>query len=223
MSRLIDLTHTLEDGMITFEASWHPRFAIKQLGRIGLEGRESREISIGTHTGTHIDAPLHFVKGGRSIDQVPLDLLIGKVSIIDFSSLAENSSISLEMLKNIEFLPRVIFKFGWGRNWGMRSFYKNYPFFSKEAALYLVDQGVKLIGIDTPSPDDSRIKLKTEVLGSEVDSPIHKIFLGANLVLIEYLGGLTELEDYVGWTLIALPLKIKGADGSPARVCLYKD
>lgn len=223
MPCLIDLTHVLEDGMITFDASWHPRFAIKQLGRIGLEGRESREMSIGTHTGTHIDAPLHFVKGGRSIDQVPLDLLIGKVSIIDFSDLPDNAVVSLEMLKNIKFLSRVIFKFGWGRYWGSRNFYKDYPFFSEEAAHYLVAQGVKLIGIDSPSPDDSRIKLKTEVLGSKADSPIHKIFLGANLVLIEYLGGLEKLEDYVGWMLIALPLKIKGADGSPARVCLYKD
>ena len=74
--KVIDLTHPIQEGMLTFEASWHPRTSIQQLGRIGLEGRESRKLELGTHTGTHIDSPLHFIENGAGIDETAVDTLI---------------------------------------------------------------------------------------------------------------------------------------------------
>ena len=65
IKKIIDLTHTIEEGMTTFESSWHPLVSIKQLGRFGFEGRETRKLTMGTHTGTHVDAPLHFIKNGK--------------------------------------------------------------------------------------------------------------------------------------------------------------
>jgi arylformamidase len=219
--KIVDLTYDIHEGMTTFDAPWHPKVSVKQLGRHGHEGRETREVTFGTHTGTQVDAPLHFISRGRSIEQMSLKKLIGPVTIIDFSNFKENAVVVPEVLRGLELKPRVIFKFGWGKYWGTRKFYKNYPFFSKEAARYLISKGVELVAMDTPSPDDGRIKI-SEVIGEEQDSPIHKIFLKKGVILVEYLAGLNELKDYDGWTLVAAPLRIKGADGSPARVFIFK-
>ncbi len=215
---IIDLTHPIEEGMLTFGAPWHPKVKIKQLGRIEVEGRETREIHLGTHTGTHMDAPLHFLKGIRTIDEISLHKLIGPVTIFDFSHLEENAAVTAEMLKPLKLSKRLIFRFGWGKHWGTSHFYIGWPFFSRDAAEYFVSQDVQLIGMDSPSPDDSRIKL-----GSPEDSHIHKILLKAEVVLVEYLANLDCVSDLTGWKIIALPLKIKGGDGSPSRVCLYRE
>lgn len=214
---ILDLTYNIEENMTTCYMPWHSKVKIEQLGRHNIEGRETRRVILGTHTGTHIDAPLHFLKKGKSIDQIPLNLLVGDVSIIDLSFLNENQAVTKEILLKIKITPKMIFKFNWSRNWESDKFYKGYPFFSFEAASYLIQKGVKLVAMDTPSPDDSRIRL-----GSEEDSKIHKLFLKNNVILIEYLNNLEKLKNCKGWKIIAMPLKIKGADGSPARVCIYK-
>lgn len=208
--------------MLTFSAAWHPKVSIEQMGRIESVGRETRKISFGTHTGTHMDAPLHFVKGGKAIDEISIKDLIGDVSIIDFSHLKDNGCVTEKMLKNIKVTEKTIFKFGWGKYWGKKKFYKGWPFFSKEAAEYLIKKGVKMAAMDTPSPDDSRIKLSGKNLGSEKDSPIHKIFLRSGVILVEYLANLDKIKDCQGWIIVVAPLKIKGADGSPIRAFIYK-
>jgi arylformamidase len=220
--KIIDLTYPIEEGMLTFEASWHPRVSIQQLGRLEMEGRESREVVLGTHTGTHTDSPLHFISGGLGVDQLSLETLIGPVSIIDFSYLKENETVTKNMIKKIKVSSRMLFKFGWGVHWGIRKFYHGYPYFETEAAELLVKKGLKLIGYDIPSPDDSRIKLEKHMLGGKKDSPVHKIFLKKNVILVEYVANLHKVTDYEGWNIAAMPLKIKGADGSPARVCIFK-
>lgn len=216
-NKIIDLTYDIEEGMTTFNAPWHPIVSITQLGRIGLEGRETRKISFGTHTGTHVDAPLHFIKNGKSIDEIPLDKLIGKVNIVDYLHLKDNEAVTKEMLREVAISERMLFKFGWGKYWGSKKYYMDYPFFTKEAADYLVSKGVCLIGCDTPSLDDSRIKP-----GGDEDSPVHKIFLENDVILVEYVANLEMVNDYEGWNIIVMPLKLEGADGSPARVCIYK-
>lgn len=217
MDKIIDLTYYIEEGMLTFDAHWHPKVSIKQLGRIGIEGRETKEVTFGTHTGTHMDAPLHFVEGGVSIAEIPLDKLIGEVTITDFSYLSENEPVNEEMLRQVDITRRMLFKFGWGKHWGTKKYYAGYPFFTVQAAEYLISKGVELVAMDTPSPDDSRIKL-----GTSEDSQIHKIFLKHGIILVEYVANLEKIDDYEGWSIIVMPLKIKDADGAPARVCIYK-
>lgn len=217
MNTVIDLTYKIEEGMLTFNTPWHPVVSIKQLGRIGVEGRESREIILGTHTGTHVDAPLHFIKGGKSIDEIPVERLIGEITIVNFSHLKENTAITKDMLKAIKFSKKMLFKFGWGKHWGSKKFYQDYPFFTKEAAEFLVSKKIELLSYDIPSPDDSRTKL-----GSSEDSRIHKIFLRNSIILVEYIANLDKVTTYDGWQIVVAPMKIKGADGSPARVFLYR-
>ena len=217
MDKIIDLTYEIEEGMTTFNAPWHPLVSIKQMGRIGMEGRETRKLSFGTHTGTHVDAPLHFIKNGTSIDEIPLQKLIGDITIIDYSNLQENEPITKEMLDENKISKKMLFKFGWGKFWGTKKFYMDYPYFTKEAAEFLVSKNVELIAYDIPSPDNSHTKL-----GSNDDSQIHKIFLGNGVILVEYLANLDKVTTYDGWSIVVLPLKIKNGDGSPARVFVYK-
>lgn len=218
----VDLTYPIEESMTTFNAPWHPSVKIDKLGLIEEVGRETRKITIGTHSGTHVDAPLHFIKEGKTIETIPLSKLIGEVTIIDLSGLPHNGEVSREMLSDIMIGKRVLFKFGWGKHWKKEGFYDGYPYFSKSAAEYLIEKSVDLVGMDTPSPDDSRIKLKGKTLGSETDSPIHKLFLDNGVILVEYLANLDLITDHKGWQIIVLPLPIKGADGAPARACLYR-
>ena len=216
MNEIIDLTYLINEQMITYPTPWHPKVSIQRLGKIEEVGRNTRKIILGTHTGTHIDAPLHFVKDGKSIDKIPLEKIVGNVTIVDFSNLKENTPIEKEMLMELKITKRMIFRFGWQKFWNTEKFYKNYPFFTTDAANYLVSKGIELIGYDTPSPDDSNMNV------NEVDSPIHKILLGNNIILLEYLANLDKLTDLENWNLVVAPMKIEGSDGSPSRVFVFR-
>lgn len=79
--KIIDLSLSLHEGMMTFPSHWHPVVEISILGRHGIEGRETRKLVLGTHTGTHTDAPLHFIPNGKGIDEVPLEVLVGEATV----------------------------------------------------------------------------------------------------------------------------------------------
>lgn len=214
--KYIDLTFPIHKKMLTFPSHWHPRVEIIKMGQHKTEGRETRKIVIGTHTGTHVDAPCHFIPNGASIEQVPLDICIGPAILVFFGNKKVISADDLEeRLKNFKNLERLIVRFDWSERWGNLSYYKDYPYFSEEACCWLIEKGVKLLGMDTPSPDDPRNNRK-----ATMDSPNHKLFLKSGIVLLEYLCNLKKLNG-PNIFLIALPLKIEGADGSPARVIAY--
>ncbi len=222
ISEIIDLTYDMYEGMLKFGADWHVPFSMSQVGRHDVEGRETRKVTFGTHTGTQIDAPLHFIKNGASIEQVGLSKLVGEVSIFDFTHVPEYYVIQKRDLQKLKLSSRVIFRYGWQSRWPTKDYYSGYPCFSEDAAKYLVENGVQLLGFDCPSPDDSRLKLSGDLLGSKEDSPIHKILLGNGVVLAEYLTNLDKVKDLAGWSIAALPLRLKGADGSPARIILFR-
>jgi len=211
--KCIDLTFPIYQGMLTFPSLWHPQVEITKLGRHKIEGRETRKIVLGTHTGTHIDAPLHFIPKGRSIEKIPLEVCIGPGVLISFRNKKEISSQDLKKkLQRFRNLKRLIVRFDWSEQFGTPSYYKNYPYFSKESCQWLVEKGVKLLGMDTPSPDKPKNK---------EDSPNHKFFMKNNVVLVEYLCNLRKLRR-ANIFLIALPLKILGADGAPARAVAWE-
>jgi len=212
--KIIDLSLTLHEGMMTFPTHWHPVVEISILGRHGVEGRETRKLVLGTHTGTHTDAPLHFIPNGKSIDEVSLDVLVGEATVIKFAPAQPLQEINVDLLKEKldgKAPTRLILRTDWSDHFGQMSYYNSYPFFSQEAARWLVDAGCRLIAMDTPSPDNP-----AHSRASGNDSPNHKILLGAEVVLVEYLCNLRALSKPVV-ELVVLPLKIKGADGSPAR------
>jgi arylformamidase len=211
---IVDLTFPIHEGMTTFPVHWHPIVEISQLGRHGIEGRESRKMTLGTHTGTHIDAPRHFIPDGATVDQLPLETFIGPATLVDFSyaqPLQEMQVQDFEKQLGDGRPERLIMRFDWSDNWGNLRYYTEQPYISEEAAHWLVARGVRLLAMDTPQADSPR-----NGRGSERDSPVHKILLGGGVIKLEYLTNLRRISAREV-TLIALPLNIRDGDGAPVR------
>ncbi|MBN1899525.1 MAG: cyclase family protein [Spirochaetes bacterium] len=163
---------------------------------------------MGSHTGTHIDAPFHFQKKGKKIDTIPLDILVGQALVVQVSS----GCISLKDVKNIDYnqYKRILFKTKNSRFLKKKKFRTDYVYLDYPAACFLVKKGVKVIGIDY---------LSIEKYGS-ADHKVHKILTRNNVIIIEGLDlSRIKPKDYL---LMALPLKIKKGDGSPCRVALIE-
>lgn len=212
--KIIDITLVIEEGMTTYPALWHPYVEITQLGRFGVEQRESRKVVLGTHTGTHIDAPRHFIQGGETVENISLDILVGPCLVIDYSGLEKYHEISVEEIKeklNGRTPRRILLRFDWSDYLRTTEYYVSHPFLSEEAAQYLADIGVQLIGMDSPMPDNPK-----NGKGTANDSPVHKILLGNGIVILEYLTNLGAISKEE-IELVVAPLKIKDGDGAPAR------
>ena len=129
--RIIDLSLPIEEGMMTFPTHWHPVVEVTILGRHGIEGRETRKIVLGTHIGTHADAPRHFVPNGRTIDDVPLEILVGPAVVLDFTSCAPLKEIDVIDLKRElrDRAPeRIILRTGWSQYFGRFEVLQRIPF-----------------------------------------------------------------------------------------------
>jgi kynurenine formamidase len=214
MKRIVDLSYQLHDGMTTYPVHWSPPFEISQLGRHGIEGRETRKFMMGTHTGTHVDAPRHFIPNGKTIDQLSVQIFVGPATIVDFTyarPLQEMQVADFEKALGMRRVERLIMRFDWSDHWGGLNFYTQQPYISEGAGQWLADRGVKLLGMDTPQADSPK-----NGRGSERDSPVHKILLGSGVIKLEYMTNLRELRA-VEFELIALPLKIRESDGAPVR------
>lgn len=214
--KYIDLSHPITERMQVFPSYWHPKVEVTRLGKHKSEGRATSKITFGSHTGTHMDAPLHFIPGGKPIDKIPLNICIGQAMLLDLRGCKKVTIKDLQSkLAKQDKIERLVARFDWSKRYGSGSFYNDYPFFTEEACRWLVEKGVKLLGMDTPSPDDPKDNRQ-----SGNDSPNHKLLLRRGVVMIEYLCNLNLLKGPQVF-MIALPLKIKGADGSPARVVAY--
>lgn len=184
------------------------------MGSHGVENRETRKIVLGTHTGTHCDAPRHFIPGGQTVDTISLDTLIGPAFVVDFSDshpLQEMEVADFERRLGDRRPDRVVMRFDWSDQWGKTGYYTDHPSISQAAAHWLVNRGVRLLAMDTPMPDNP-----ANSRGSRLDSPNHKVLLGNGVILVEYLCNLKELRQRE-IELIVLPLKILDGDGSPVR------
>ncbi len=216
MAKIIDLTHDIKEGIPTYPSAWHPRVEIHQIGRLDMEKRNSYAVTLGTHTATHMDSPAHMVKGGITIEQIPLETIVGTTKVLDFTCKGRGDKIPLEEIQNatpkIGKGDRVLIKTGWHKEWGSNAFYDRWPWITAEAAQYMVDVGVIFLALDTPSPDDP-----LGDTGYGKCSPIHDIFLQNGVILAEYLNNTLDItaEEI---KLTALPLRIAGVDGFPARI-----
>lgn len=163
-------------------------------------------LSFGSHSGTHVDAPFHFIEDGITIDKLPLELLIGRVRVVEVTS----PRIDEVALEEFDFAAdaRVFFKTRNSYLWSQKSFVKDYVYITPGAARILVNEGIKVVGIDYLSVD----KFDAE------EPATHMTLLRAGTVIIEGLD-LRDVEpgDY---EMICLPLKFKDGDGAPARVVL---
>lgn len=167
-------------------------------------------IDMGSHTGTHIDAPYHFVEGGRKLHEIPLEDLIGPVTVIQIAGVR---SIQREHLENVVWtdVRRVLFKTDNSEHWNDGTFYEDFVYIEPEAAEFLVKQGVRLVGIDYLSID----KYKSE------KHPTHFVLLPNNVIVIEGLD-LSAVPPGL-YQMVALPLNLQSGDGAPTRVILMRE
>jgi kynurenine formamidase len=165
-------------------------------------------IGMSLHCGTHMDAPYHFFGEGRAIDHVPLEHCMGPALLVRTNTLDIQRAHLEPREAEMRELRRVIFNTGWHRRWGEADYFGEHPVISEDAAQYLTECGVVLVGIDTPSVD--RVPYAT-----------HLELLGKDVLIIE---NLTNLDRIAGdrFTLVAFPLKIAGRDGSPVRAIAFE-
>jgi arylformamidase len=172
------------------------------------------EFTFQTHSGTHIDAPSHFCENGKMIDQIPFERFVGEGICLAMSK-SKFGVISSEDLKRAwAFVRRgdvVLLSTGWGDKYGTDEYFEH-PSLGIDAAEWLVKQGVSIIGIDTLTPD-----IAIPLRDKEFDYPIHKILLKNDILIIENLANLKTIVGHRA-TIASFPLKIKNADGAPARV-----
>ena len=203
--KIHDVTVPISEDMIAYPGD--PKIRIKQTRKLNENAAYNlRTLTFGSHTGTHIDAPLHLIENGQSVDDLPLEMLIGRARVVEVTA----PVITREVLQEFDFTAdmRLLFKTRNSYLWGQGRFVREYVYLTPDAARHLLKEGIKLVGIDYLSVD------KFDAEGLEA----HAEFLGAGAIIIEGLN-LREIEpgDY---EMICLPLKIKDGDGAPARVVL---
>jgi kynurenine formamidase len=221
---MIDLTLALPKEVIVPITKVKPAFYSEIVTSFEKEGFESHKISMYLHAGTHIDAPIHFIKGGKSIDQASLDLFIGDALVFDltFKKAAEGITVSdLERASrglgkediSLSNVKRVLLRTDYSKLWPDASYWEKCPYLTEEAARWLVNKGFKLVGFD----------FFQEVKDyKERGFPVHKIILGAGLFQIEYLCNLDKIRCNKIY-LIAMPMSIRGVEASPARVVAIEE
>ena len=164
-------------------------------------------IEMGSHTGTHIDAPFHMVDGGRRLNQIPIETLIGPASVVEIPGRRSIARADLEKL-NLADVQRILFKTDNSQHWNDGKFYEEFVYLEPEAAEHLVERNIKLVGIDYLSIDQFR----------SVEHPTHFVLLRRNVVIIEGLN-LSRVPPGA-YRMIALPLNLQDVDGAPTRVIL---
>ncbi len=175
---------------------------ISTYASIETHGWAASKVVLDSHLGTHMDAPFHFVKAGETIENIPLDLLIGPAQVIHLRNVGEKEAITPASLPAIRH-SRVLLHMGWAeRTFGEPAYFVDYPYLTPEAAVYLVENGVRLVGLDAPSVDYD-------------PGHTHIALLSRGTVIIENLLNLHQLGE--SCILIALPLPIKHGDGFPIR------
>jgi len=178
-----------------------PATKIEPAGVLAKDGYCDHYISIGTHVGTHIDAPMHMLEGGKSLDQIPLDQFVGNGKVIKING----NNFDVVKSAGIQEGDVVLFNTGMSKKYYDKEYFEEYPAMSEAVANYLVETKVKMVGLDTGSADN------------QDGFPIHKILLSGNVLIIENLTNLDQLEDKEEFKIYALPLKLN-IDASPARV-----
>lgn len=206
--KILDVTVTLSESLLIWPGD--PPTKITQ-SLIEEEGETITvsHLSFGVHTGTHVDAPAHFIPGAPLVESLDLDLLIGDAVVVD---MAEADAISADLLEKINLPPgtkRVLFRTKNSQRWAedANSFAEDYVGITDDGAKWLVTRGVRVIGTDYLS-----------VASMKENVSAHMTLLTAGVILIEALN-LYDIPPGI-YELICLPLKIGGVEGAPARVVL---
>jgi len=213
--KIIDLSYTFRSDMLVYPGIERPTF--QWLGRVNSEGYNLTRFSMITHTGTHVDAPKHFLDDVKCIDEVPLEKLFGRAYIFKYNKKLCGQEITLEEITSsgLELKEDYIFVMETGIEQHAESSQYNeiFPVPSKEVIDWLISKKIKAYMTDATAVDP---------FGSK-DSPNHHLLLGADIPIVENLKDLHLIPGDKEFWISALPLKLKGRDGAPCRAIAILD
>jgi arylformamidase len=210
--KILDISLPLSPRLPTWPGNAPFRFEPVKRMSAGDSANVSR-VQLGTHSGTHVDAPRHFVDSGRPVDELALDDLIGPCRVAEIAVPPGRSPISAEAVRHGAGAPpatRLLLKTPNSSLWTSGAFTPDFAYVTPDAAQWIVTAGIRLVGIDYLSIEG----FKTP------GAPTHHLLLGAGIVIIEGLN-LANVEPGE-YELVCLPLPIEGSDGAPARVVLRR-
>lgn len=205
--KVIDLTHTITEDMQVFPGTEQP--VLKSVNTIEKDGFRETVITLYSHTGTHMDAPAHMLKGAAELDRLDAAAFVGKAAVIPCSGKITMDEINAcrEIADKADFL---LFATGQDALWGKEEYY-NAPVPDIEVICYAVQSGKKGVGIDCISVDPIQGEM-----------PNHKALFNAGLIIVENLRNLTEIAGKLV-DFAALPLKYACSDGAPVRAVAILD
>lgn len=207
MIKYIDLSHTIEEGLVTYKGlpapiicdfwsreeskNWYEEGTSFQIGKIEMVA----------NTGTYLDTPFHRYENGKDLSQILIEQTAGIEAIVISIPYLETLSIDAQYFKDYNLQNKaVLIKTGWDIHWKTDSYYSNNPFLTADAAEYLVSQNVKLVGIDSHNIDDTNGKSR----------PVHSILLKNEILIVEHLCNLDKIPEGKAIKFTATPPKIKG-------------
>lgn len=177
------------------------------------DGFLEKEITMYSHTGTHIDAPAHLVKGLNTLDQLKIDQYFGDAILVDLRNIGRNIIQRNDLItyeNEISGADFLLINTGWNKHWNTEKYYYDYPVLSADAATWLSKYNLKGFGIDTISVDQP----------DTIDFPIHKTLFAEEIIVIENLVNLESIGNN-SFRFSCFPLSIQEADGSPVRAIAY--
>jgi len=212
--KIIDLTLTVSDKIPTFPGSPQPNLIPWE--NIKEDGYNLELLFLSSHTGTHMDAPYHFLEKGAKIHEISLKKLVSEAALIQSRKGSGESITKTDIQKfekksgKIDGFSSVIFQTGWQRNLQKKYYFTKNPGLSVSAAKYLASKKISLVGIDSPSID----------LGKDDKFSVHQIFAKKGMLIVENLANLDKIKSSK-FHLVVLPLKLKNATGSPVRAIAF--
>jgi arylformamidase len=212
-ARLVDLSHTIEDGMITYKGLPAPlicdhlsRADSRKVYAPGTEFQIGR-ITMVANTGTYIDAPFHRYADGADIADFGLGAIAGLDAVVVHLDGKRGRSIARGELAASDVEGKaVLVHTGWARHWRTDAYFENHPFLTADAAAFLRDAGARLVGIDSYNIDDT----------ADRERPVHTTLLGAGIPIVEHLTRLDALPER-GFRFSAVPPKVRGMGTFPVR------
>jgi arylformamidase len=210
--KLIDISHAIEDGLITYKGLPAPiicdylsREASRQHYAAGTEFHIGK-IEMVANTGTYMDSPFHRFADGKDMSQLPLASLANLDAVVIRADDSQRE-VSRSAFDNVEVKGKaVLIHTGWDRHWRTDQYFEGHPFLTRDTAIYLVDSGAALVGIDSLNIDDTDAGHR----------PVHTSLLGAEIPVVEHLCNLHLLPD-TGFRFFAVPVKVKNFGTFPVR------
>jgi kynurenine formamidase len=212
-SRLIDLSHTITEGMVTYKGLPGPHicdFISREQSAANYDGGETFQIGridMVANTGTYVDVPSHRFADGADLSEVGIEAFAELPAIVVRQPWETSLGVDVGAFEGLDVRGHaVLVATGWDRHWGSDAYYHDHSFLTVEAADYLVGQGAALVGIDSHNIDDTRVRTR----------PVHTALLGAGVIICEHMTNLGALPDS-GFRFTAAPPKVKGMGTFPVR------